>query len=316
MTFRPLALQLALATCALIALNIGVARLARKSVPRQLLDRSERSKPATDLFLGNSTMAAGLDEMAFAAAQPGSRPLNLGLGATKPIEHYLIYRQQDRHRGGALYYGFLDTQLTDPPDSGWSFLFGNRAMGYYVETETAAEFYFPNDPTRQAAFRAVAQIPVLVERSAIWAKVELVRRSLGEIGLPKKESNLFGRVEDFSLLEADRGVFALHCARATEARAPLAPSVAALLAMARDRSAPVWVIEMPVTEQHRRRLYNTPAWAAYRAHIVELVSAAGGRYVQAADWIGDDGFADHLHLNAAGAAAFSARLAIDTRERR
>ena len=35
----------------------------------------------------------------------------------------------------------------------------------------------------------------------------------------------------------------------------------------------------------------------------------GGIYLVASDWIEDDGFADHLHLNAQGAAEFSRRLA-------
>jgi hypothetical protein len=308
MKFRHLAVQLGLTAVVLAAANLGVRRLAENSVPRQLLRHGDGSQPATDLFLGNSTMAAGLDETTFAAVQPRRRPLNLALGATGPVEHLLIYHQQKKHRGAAVYYGFLDTQLTDAPQGSWDKLIGNRALSYYADPETAIRFYAKDSPFEALAFRFVAKVPMLVERVAIWAKVERLRRILGEIGFPKKETNRFGRAEDFVLLEPDPGEFARKCERAAVDRVSLASPVAALIREAEEGGSKVYVVEMPMTFGHRERFYSGPQWAAYRMHLIDLVQSAGAVYVAGADWVADDGFADHLHLNEAGSRSFSTRL--------
>jgi hypothetical protein len=308
MTYCRLAIQILLAVIVLVAANVVVSVLARNSNPRQLLRSGDEAEPATDLFLGNSLMAAGLDTTAFAAVKPG-RPLNLSLGSSSPVEHALIYQRQGKHRGATVYYGFFDSQLTDLQDGGWEKLVGNRAMAYYVEPETAIGFYAPDSPLRSCGHRLVARIPVLVERHTIWSKVEKLRRLLGEIGMPRKDTNRFGRAEDFVLLEADPDEFASRCSQAVADRVPLNGPLRAIFHQANGRNSPVLVVEMPMTEQHRQRFYSGPAWEAYRSHLIECVREAGGVYVPAADWVGQDGFADHLHMNAVGARAFSSRLA-------
>jgi hypothetical protein len=307
MSKRQLAAQVALALAVLAAANAAVAWLARNSVPRQVLRRGASSPPATDLFLGNSTMAAGLDESAFAAILPG-RPLNLGMSGS-PVEHLLIYRQQGRHRGARVYYGAFDTQLTDPPSGGWGDLIGNRAMAYYVEPEVSIRYYAPREPVRALLHRLAGRFPALAERAALWVKVENLRRALGELGMPKKAVNRFGRAEDFALLEGDLSGFRARCAEAVARDAPLSGPVRELFALARDAGGGLYVVEMPMPSRHRRRYYATPEWPAYRAHVEALVARAGGVVVPASDWVGDDGFIDALHLNAEGARAFSRRLA-------
>ena len=148
-----LLIQIVMAMAVLAAANAAVVELARDSTPRQLLHHSEQAAPATDLFLGDSTVAAGVDTAAFAAVLAGHRPLNLGLGASTPVEHYLVYLKQDRHRGATLYYGFLDMQLTDSPTGDWSTLVGNRAMCYYVDLNTALSFYASDCPARAFTLR-------------------------------------------------------------------------------------------------------------------------------------------------------------------
>src|SRR5262249_9580120 len=147
----------------------------------------------------------------FAMTKPGSRPLNLGLGATKPVEHYLIYKRQIRHHGAKLYYGFLDTQLTDPPDGGWESLVGNRSAAYYLDPAAAPELDFPNDRWGEWGFRTSARVPMLVERAAVWGRVEKLRRWLADAGVPAREANRFGRADDFALLEADEAEFSHRC---------------------------------------------------------------------------------------------------------
>jgi len=283
--------------------------MAVNSVPRQLLRTALQAEQATDLFLGNSTMAAGLDEKAFAtAAGPGRRALNLGLGSSSPVEHDLIYREQAKHHGAALYYGFFDTHLTDPPAGDWHTLVGNRAMAYYVDPEVASAYYAADSLVRRFIFRLVSRIPLLVERYTIWARVERLRRSLSEIGMPRKETNRFGRAEDFALLEPDTAEFALRCQKATARHSPLNAPITAIIRRAKKSGAAVFIVEMPMPSGYRQRFYSRAEWVAYRSYLIELVRAAGAEYVPAVDWVGDDGFADSLHLNAAGACAFSSQL--------
>jgi len=253
-------------------------------------------------------MAAGLDESAFARASPGHRPLNLGLGSSSPVEHYLIYLRQDRHRAAAVYYGFLDTQLTDTVEGGWSTLIGNRAMAYYLDLDAALGFYAANDVRKALELRAVSHVPMLVERYTIWARIERIRRTLGGLGLAEQAENRFGRTEDFLLLEPDQAEFSRRCGIAASECTPLTPAVEGILMRAKGLGVPAYVVEMPMTEAHRQRFYSGPEWTSYRAHLVNLVSAAGGHYVPAADWASEDGFADNLHLNSSGAKVFSSKL--------
>jgi hypothetical protein len=308
MLIRHLGTQAVSAMMVLVAANLLFQRLSANSVPRVLLRTADQSKLATDLFLGNSTIAAGLNSEAFAGAKPSSRPLNLGLGASSSVEHNLIFRQQQKHQSAAVFYGFFDSQLTDPPEGDWETLVGNRAMSYYVEPEAAIGFYAPNSPVKAFALRLVSFVPILSERYTIWSKVELLRRSFGEVGMPKKETNQFGRVEDFALLESSQADFITRCKQATSAQAPLSEPVAAIFRQVRESGRKLYVIEMPLPVGHRQGFYSHPEWLAYRSHIMKLVAETGGIYVPASDWIGEAGFSDHLHLNADGAKTFSTRL--------
>ncbi len=316
MKLRQFAMQVVLTCAVLLAANVAVSRLAANSVPRQLLRKIDRSEPVTDVFLGNSTMAAGCDEAAFEAAAPGHRALNLGLGATTPIEHFLLIRRLTKHGTPTIYYGFLDTQLTDAAEGSWDALVGNRAMSYYAEPEIAMGFLAGKTRLGALAFRSVGWIPMLAERGTIWAKVELLRRSLAGVGMAAKETNRFGRAEDFAQLEVEPDVFVRQCRRAVDEWAKLSEPVAAIFKLAKERGFSLVVLAMPMPESHRTRYYRGPEWTAYQAWLTELVREAGGSYVDASDWIGDDGFADHLHVNAEGALVFSRRLGKWTASRR
>jgi hypothetical protein len=309
MLLKHFTIQVVLAMTVLVAANILFQRLSRNSVPRALLRTAEQSKPATDLFFGNSTMAAGLDNQAFAAAKPNSQPVNLGMGSSSSVEHYLIFRQQLKHQSSAVYYGFFDTQLTDPAEGDWGTLVGNRSMSYYIEPETAIRFYAPDSPAKATTLRLVSLVPILAERYTIWSKVELLRRSFGEVGMPKKKSNQFGRVEDFALLESPKAEFIARCQQATSLRTPFSSPISAMFQRVRASGRKLYVIEMPLPMSHRQGFYRYSEWLAYRAHIMKLVTETGGIYVSASDWIGEDGFSDHLHLSPTGAKTFSTRLA-------
>lgn len=308
MTLRHLLIQLGLAAGMMVVANVAVQCLAINSVPRQLLRTAERSEPATDLFLGNSTMAAGIDEASFARQRPLCRPLNLGLGASSPVEHYLIYRQQRKHANARVFYGFIDTQLTDPPTGDWNSLVGNRAMAYYVEPDVSRAFFTAESPMQDLLFRLYSHIPIAVERYAIWAKVEKLRRHAAQFGLPARITTPFGNADDFALQQLDTENFISRCEQALYENLPLNAPITSLFKRVRKSGNELYVVEMPMPTDHRSRYYAVPAWLAYRAHVKKLVTSFDGVYVEAAEWIQDDGFADALHMNRNGAMGFSYNL--------
>ena len=302
--------QVVLWAACLVGLNFAVQRFSRTTNPRQLARKIDQSAPITDLFVGNSLMAAGFDAESFERARPGLHALNIGLGSSSPVEHDILLRRALRLDSKRVYYGVFDTQLIEPERGGWRDLVGNRAMAYYLDLETAIRFYAADDPIWASLMRVVARIPMMVERYAIWARVERLRRRLGEIGLRTQLTNRFGRAEDFSLLEpADPNEFGRICRAAVDDRKGLVPAVADMLQVLRERGISSIIVEMPMTSSHRRRYYAHPEWVRLRQHVEEQVRRWGGAYLVASDWIGDDGFADHLHLNARGAAEFSRRIA-------
>ena len=305
-----LGVQVALCLACLIALNVLVGRVARSSIPRQVVRNIDQSPPITDLFVGNSLMAAGFEAGSFELANPGLRALNIGLGSSSPVEHDILLRRALRLGPKRVYYGIFDTQLFDRPNGGWGDLVGNRAMSYYVDLETAIGFLAPDDPIGAGLMRTIARFPLLVERYTIWARVEKVRRRLGEVGLPPVASSRFGRAEDFRLLEStEPAEFLRRCSAILKGREGLLAPVLDMIRRVRSGGGTCIVVEMPMTRAHRLRYYDHPEWVAQRQHAEGLVRREGGAYLVASDWIADDGFADQLHLNNAGAAEFSRKIA-------
>jgi hypothetical protein len=309
---RQLFVQVLLLLAVLGGANGAVACFSRYTSPRQKLRSIEDSRPADVLFLGNSVMDAGADCGAFESSWPGRHALNLGLASSGPVEHLLLLRAARRHAGAVVVYGFFDLQLTDPLPGGWEDLTGNRSMAYYADLEAAIAFYAPDSPLRALQMRLVSRVPILVERTRIWAEVEKLRRRLGRIGLPAEEAT--GPAHLAALMEwvASDPV---QIREAAERRAPLIEPIKALFAVARARGSEVLIVEMPMRMRYWHPVYETPAWLLYRRHVQALVRQEGGNYLVASDWIADEGFEDHLHLNASGAAAFSRRLAETMRAR-
>jgi hypothetical protein len=313
------ALQLLVALLMLCAANVLIKYMTRNSVPRQLLRQIDQHPDATLLASGNSLMAAAFDEDLFHAAWNASpppapsdvKPLNIALGASRTVEQLLLLRHAFLKDGHVdiVVYGFFDAQLTEVPTGGWSDLTGNRAMSYYVEPYFAAELYAPKSKLELIQIGVIGHVPMLVERLTLWARVEKMRRRMEEIGLPHEKSSAFGRAADFKAMETNLAEFKSICRGAVAQNLPLAPSVDQMVQAAKDRRATFIFVEMPMNASHRRIYYSTDEWHAYEQHLRALSRAVGARYVNAADWLPDEHFADDLHANADGSADFSKRLA-------
>lgn len=311
-TKRQLVLTAAILVTGLFCINLGVAFLTRNSVPRRVMRHARESQSASVIALGNSLVAAGFDEGAFDTGARLSTPngaANLGLGASTTVEQLLLLRYALSHgiRPRLVVYGFYDFQLTAPDKFAIGDLIGNHAMLYYVEPSYARHFcsLSLHDDLQ---FRAMHSFPMFADRGAIWAKVEILRRAIGQQGMPVQRSNRFGRTSDFSLLESDNAAdFRNKCEASMSL--PLVPAASELLSQARDARITITVVEMPMRRAHRKLFYDTPWWPQYVAHVRTLLAPYGVIYIDASQWIEDDSlFADPLHLSEQGAAQFSQRL--------
>jgi hypothetical protein len=304
-----LGIQFLLMGSVAVAINMATVRLVSNSVPRQLIRKAKDASQATDVLLGNSLIAAGIDEAAFTRVLPNRKPLNLGLGATSPIEHLLVYSSLAVADGTVLYYGYYDNQLTAAPNLEWRELVGNRAIVFHHNPEIAQPFFTSRSYLDGWMFRILSKIPCFVDKQAYWGKVEQARRYVGDLGMPSKATNQFGRVEDFSLLEQDPEAFRAECRAFVETSSELTPAVAQFFARAKSLGTKAIAIEMPMTSDHRRKYYQTPEYLAYRDRIRLLLNEYDTQLLVASDWMEDKHFNDHVHLSSEGASSFSTRLA-------
>lgn len=313
---RRLFIPIAIALVILLAYNLVIARAAKKTQRQHLLAAIESLPPSTDtLFLGNSLIEAGCDaksfESAWARSERAPNAVNLGLGATTPVEHYLILKRAFERPVHIKYviYGFFDDQLNAAPDGAWQDLIGNRAFSYYFPKD-AASFYSPNSRLAEWRLEMTEHVPMLAERSSLWDKVELFRRRLDEIGMPKQKVNRFGRVGDFNALEAkDVPSFIARCGAIVQARKGFSAPIQAMIELAHEHGAKFFLVEMPMSPRHRETFYSLPVWTEMRTHLQALARDEKVDYVTASDWVTDGtNFEDTVHLNENGARRFSARL--------
>jgi hypothetical protein len=151
---------------------------------------------------------------------------------------------------------------------------------------------------------------MLVERAALWANIERIRRSIGSIGVPSTSVNQFGRTEDFQILEPiNQASFAQLCKSVVQNKVAFNSGINSILKLANQRSTETIFILMPMTKKHRDRFYAMSEWQDYYGYLNNLLNMNGGSLINASDWIADDGFSDGLHLNDLGAKLFSEKIA-------
>lgn len=315
--WRRLFVPLAILLTILVAYNLLIRHTAKSTLRHHLLTSLSEIPLDTDfLFLGNSLVEAGCDTSAFRGAWPAGqtapKPVNIALGATSPVEHYLILKHAlDRPiHPKYLVYGFFDDQLNAPVRGDWADLVGNRAFSYYFPDEAAA-LYSPGSSLKKWQLRIVGHIPMLAERSSFWGKVELLRRAIEDIGMPKQQTTRYGRVQDFAALEAaDLPSFNQRCHTILAQRTGFSAPIHEIIELAQQHGMTLILLEMPMPFRHRNIFYSSPAWTEMRAYLQTLARENHAVYLPASDWVGDDkNFEDATHLNEQGAKYFSAKLA-------
>ena len=317
MKTKRLQIALGMAVLALVGYNGIIAVEAERSQRQRALAALAHPPADTEVvFLGNSLMEAGYDPASFRSAwssHPTAAPsLNLALSATTPVEHYLIWKRALEHnlKPKWLIYGYFDDQLNATNRGDWSDLVGNRAFSYYFP-EQAAELYAPGSSVKRWELSLSRCLPMIAERSSLWTKVEHWRRQIEAVGMPVKKTTRFGRVEDFGPRSpVEVASFENRCSVITDGKVGFSTAIRKIVELAHAHQIRVLLVEMPMPKQHRESFYSLPVWPRLRDHVRHLAVEADVTYLNASDWVGDDGqFADSMHLNPDGARVFSDRLA-------
>lgn len=296
--------------------DLLVDHMSSNSVPRQVMRTIVNAPSMIDVLgIGNSLMAAGfvpgVIEETFSAVGQRCVAVNGGLGASDLIEHLTLTRLAlGHHTVKTIVYGFFDNQMSSDILGRNSDLVGNHSMLYYLEPQLTLR-YGRFDVVDRLWFQIYRSNALLRERSAIWTKVERLRRFIGGFGMPAQDINRFGRKDDFSLLEPkDTQTFVRACDDAIRGGEYISAPVRRLLMEAREHRTKVLVVEMPMHPNHLRRFYAQESWTRLITRTRAAVEDAGASYLDASTWIPDASlFEDALHLSKEGGRAFSRRLA-------
>jgi hypothetical protein len=276
--------------------------------------RDLESRPEAHLIaIGNSVVAAGFDASAFTNACPKAGPsYNAGLGAAGLSQWYVAWRLATEGRNDVrhLVIGAFDHLLTSSGTTHWSTWHSNDALAFFAPPEWTDRFACHNS-VDQAIYHIARLCPLFTERGALWSKVELIRRSLGAIGMPSANTTTtrFGRAADASLvLNNALDHFRSECRVHTSGSFPLAPQILEILKEAQQKGIKTTVVMMPMPVQ-RHNFYATIEWRDYLDNLKILLKANRCDLIDATQWAADENlFQDSVHLNESGAALFSQRL--------
>jgi hypothetical protein len=269
------------------------------------------------VFIGNSLLDGHLDEPAFvsAASSRGDqlRPLNAALGASLAPEQQLLFQYTtETHRSvHMLVVGVYDFQLTANDRSTIGDLTGNRMVGLdprFPPGEVATVYGF--DFVGRIEVALFQHLPLIANRANIWKYVELLRRSMASMGMPRAATNTMGRVDDFAALEAASSrAFVEQADAFLQHPNHFNSSYESIFRQARQGDLHAVIVMMPMSPYHRQVFYSQPAWHEYMKALAALANQRGIDFLDASDWVqSEQDFADHLHMSPRGCQSFSVHL--------
>lgn len=309
MTKTSLLLQLLVCLACWIAINQAIKIKSWGLPSRQHLLKVEAINHHAILLCGNSLMAVAGDTEGMEEILK-RKVANIALGATNPVEHLMILEHAKPSNPIVVVYGFFDLQLSDNTTATWREIVGNRTVGLVANPAAAIDLYCKDAPQNRPGLLFASYLPTIQDRLSVWSRVELMRRNLEEIGLQKSNTNRFGRVHDFTLLESRQSEETEYALSAAVSRQPVwNTAVEQLLEDTKKSSSLLVFVRMPMPSRHRANLYSTASYQRYFDRICSDATARGVKVIDASDWISDSAFADSIHANAAGASVFSSKLA-------
>ena len=314
---HPLSMFVMTCLIVLVAGNAWIGSWSSRLPYRRKLAEIARAGNPNLLFVGNSLLDGHTDEadLELAAYQRGMilRSLNAALGATQPPEQELLFKDaiQSHPSLRMLVIGAYDLQLTSEPQTRVDDLVGNRMVGIdsrFSMQEVRNAYSF--DQGQQLAVELLRTFPLAANRGSAWRDVEVLRRRMGQIGMPHLATNSMGRVSDFDALEGGSvEEFDAQIERFLRSNRRFNSSYRAILQEAHDRDMGVVILIMPMSPYHRQTYYSRSSWRTYLEALRQMAAREHVSVIDASGWIPDqDGFVDHLHLAPGAVGPFSTML--------
>jgi len=294
----------------------------RHFVPEQQMQTALTAGDGCILILGDSRMAAGLDQPALHQAL-GRRGADrcvadLAIGATDVSGAFLAARRyvSAGRRPVLAVVAKVEDSLLDPDATGPRMMVGNNAIHLVWTTpgDVFAEvrgFPFASVAAFDDGLRFLIARGTALGRYQSLVSLRAQRLQDALTGADRGAQNRFGQFNDMAALERDMQERAdARLAAATHepgGRSVWFDRLGDLLRLSGTR---VVVVELPMPSAYRRRISDTAPAIAYRRAFTAALRARGAAYIDLAraPWVDDALFADALHLNARGAAQLSRDL--------
>jgi hypothetical protein len=276
------------------------------------------------LFLGNSLLDHGVDELALLqAARDGSlKPLDGALGGTRPPEHRLLFEYAVRTHPGirTLVVGIYDFQITESDRTEIADLNGNRMVGVerrFPLSEVASDYGF--GPLDQLELEALRWLPLVANRDNAWQYVDRMRglrcvmqlrQSMESMGMLPASTNSVGSAYGLPALEsANLSEFDTNARAFIEHPDHFNTSYESIFNQAHGAGMKVVIVVMPMSPYHRATFYVRPLWRSYVSLLADLAARRNIRFIDGSDWAPlPEDFGDHVHMNSQGIHNFSIHM--------
>jgi hypothetical protein len=340
MTRRPRRARTALLTAsvAFLAGQLAAAAVAARSpflrdplyadkasrLRRCFADGGPGRPPYRVLMLGSSRTAGGfhgrrMEEQLAGEGRP-VRVFNFGIPAAGPVTQLLYLRRlrDEGVRPDLLLVEVMPPMLADLPDGPLErqWLFPGRL--WRGEVETLLGYGFPAEPS-WAAWRQSWLLPAYGMRSPAlgrvmpsclpWAYRSDWSRGTDDRGWLAPDAPPLPRAEYARQVAGTRAEYAPRLA-AYRVGGPACRALEELLATAVGQGLPTVLVLMPEGSDFRS-WYPADADRQLGTYLDGLCRRYGAGFTDARGWVPDEGFVDSHHLLAAGAVAFTDRLACE-----
>jgi len=290
-------------------------------VPNMTLQRAEAAGSACLVTLGDSRMAAGIDSPALRDALRAhgveTCVAPLAVGALPISGQAMAMRRllRDGHTPQWVVLGASAGSLLDEDSPDPSALVGNRAAELAWSEPSDVYRYYPGFPfadlDRGVRFSFARSNALSIYASATWIKAQGLQDRLVR-SQPAAPRTRFGALSD---MQALFGVFrgaALAALSRSNGDYTLNRWFELVRRLTHERGAQLVVLEVPMTSRYRDEVLDSAAGKRYRDWLVNQLAASGDLFLDlsAPQSVQDQNFSDGIHLDEAGAKAFSDELGV------
>jgi len=317
---RSLCISTILAIVALAVVDLAYARYASSHfVPNTTLRRAEAAGKGCLVTLGDSRMAAGIDApVLYDTLRSRGTDIcvaPLAIGALPISGQALALRRFVRDNGTPAWIvlGASTGTLLDEPSPDPSAFSGNRAAELAWSDRSDVYWYYPGFPFADldagARFLFARSNALSTYGSVVWLKTQgLQERLIGNA--PKVPHNRFGALSDMRDLVSSFRDDALKRLAASGDGFRLSRWFELIRRIGHEAGARLVVIEVPMRSSYRAEVLESTTGRRYRHWLADELAESGDLYfdLSVPRSVSDENFKDGIHLDSAGAKAFSADL--------